>query len=166
MDDHVQLEFEPIYEQDIGSLTAIMTRAFDEDARIHLGEGRRDGPVGYNNGEFLTKWALNASSEAYKIMLNGEEVGACILWINEDGNNDLEILFIDVPFQSSGIGTIIWRMIEGLYPDTKIWRTATPGYSKRNHHFYMDKCGFKLMEVVHPGIPDQETYRLEKRVEN
>ncbi|RCX22509.1 hypothetical protein DFP94_10189 [Fontibacillus phaseoli] len=32
MDDHVQLEFEPIYEQDIGRLTSIMVRAFDEDA--------------------------------------------------------------------------------------------------------------------------------------
>jgi predicted acetyltransferase len=157
-----QLVFSPIIEEDIEVLTKIMTRSFDEDARIHLGEGHRDGPPGYDTGQFLRKWALNTSSEAYKITLNEELIGACIIFINEDGNNHLGNIFIDSTIQNKGIGRKIWGMIEDKYPDTKKWHTETPGSSKRNHNFYINKCGFQLVKILHPGDLDMETYVLHK----
>lgn len=158
------LSFSIIVEEDVESLTEIMTRAFDEDARIHLGEGRTDGPGGYNDGSFLRKWALNSSSEAYKISLNGELIGAYIIWINDDGNHYLGNIFIDSSIQNKGLGREIWGMIESRYPDTKKWIAETPGFSKRNHNFYINKCGFHLVEIVDPGDVDKERYVLHKEM--
>ncbi|WP_147295843.1 hypothetical protein [Romboutsia weinsteinii] len=76
-----ELEFEIIKEKDIDELTPIMKRSFDEDTRIHLNEPKR-GPTGYDNGDFLRKFALDEGSIAYKISINNNLVGGIILWIN------------------------------------------------------------------------------------
>ncbi|MGD1994471.1 MAG: hypothetical protein PVI59_14855, partial [Anaerolineae bacterium] len=49
------LVFESITEADVPELTAVMTRAFDDDAQKHLGQ-ERGGPPGYDDGEFFRKW--------------------------------------------------------------------------------------------------------------
>jgi hypothetical protein len=46
-----ELVFETITEADIPELTQVMMRAFDDDARKHLGL-ERGGPPGYDNGDF------------------------------------------------------------------------------------------------------------------
>ncbi len=33
-----------------------------------------------------------------------------------------------------------------MYPDTEIWETCTPYFEKRNIHFYVNKCGFSIVE--------------------
>ncbi len=82
--------------------------------------------------------------------------------INDDGNNYLGNIFIDSLMQNKGIGCEIWGAIERRYPDTKKWIAETPGFSKRNHNFYINKCGFYLVEVLEPGDIDKETYVLHK----
>lgn len=32
------------------------------------------------------------------------------------------------------------------YSETKVWRLITPYFEKRNIHFYINKCGFKIVE--------------------
>lgn len=59
------LKFEILEEKDINILTPIMERAFNEDARIHLNQPK-GGPEGYDNGDFLRKWALNKDATSYK----------------------------------------------------------------------------------------------------
>ena len=58
--------------------------------------------------------------------------------------------------QTKGIGLFIWNAVEKLHPDTKIWETCTPYFEKRNIHFYVNKCGFKIdefwCEYFKPGI--------------
>ena len=46
----MDLIFEEATEQDIPDLTRVMTLAFDDDARKHLGQ-EKGGPPGYDNGE-------------------------------------------------------------------------------------------------------------------
>lgn len=164
MGDQNNIVFIPLTEEDIAPLTSIMTRAFDEDARIHLGEGHRDGPPGYDNGELLMKYGILANSDAFTIWMDGQLIGSVIVFIEQDGSYYLGNICVDPAIQNKGIGTKIWGMIEAQYPEAQIWRTDTPGFSKRNHHFYIDKCGFKLIEILNPGDLDQETYRLEKRM--
>jgi len=157
------LQFEELGEQDIELLTPIMKRAFDEDTKMHLGEESR-GPDGYDNGNFLRKWALESDSHAYKISKNDKLIGAVIVWINENNENFLGTMFIDPDLQDQGLGTIVWRFIEAEYPETAIWRTETPGFSKRNHHFYVNKCGFKVVRIDNPGDKYEESYFMEKVV--
>lgn len=33
-----------------------------------------------------------------------------------------------------------------IYPETKVWKTCTPYFDKRNIHFYVNKCGFMIDE--------------------
>lgn len=155
------LKFEPFSGGDVELLTPIMKRAFDEDTRRHLHEDS-GGPPGYDNGDFLRKWALHEKSTAFKITLDGKAVGAVILWITANNENFLGTIFIDSDIQDKGIGIAIWEKVESMYPETKVWRTETPGFSRRNHHFYIDKCGFRLVDIKNRGDRYEESYQLEK----
>lgn len=157
------LLFEPLVKEDVKPLTEIMTRAFDYDSKIHLGKDK-GGPEGYDNGEFLEKWAVNSTSQAFKIFMEGNLIGAVILWIGNDGTNFLGNIFIDPSVQNMGVGSRIWRKIEVMYPDTRKWATDTPGFSKRNHNFYVNKCGFKIVRIDNPGSLMEESYILEKEM--
>ena len=64
----------------------------------------------------------------------------------ESGHNHLEILFVAPKAHNRGIGYGAWQALEALYPETKIWETCTPYFEKRNIHFYVNKCGFHIVE--------------------
>ncbi|OPA75324.1 GNAT family N-acetyltransferase [Paenibacillus selenitireducens] len=163
MEVYEDLEFQPIFEEDIEQLTEIMTRAFDQDTKQFLGL-EKGGPEGYDTGEFLRKWALDSQAQSYKVLLNGKLMGSVIVWINENNENFLGNLYVDPIEHNQGIGLKIWRFIELKYPNTKKWITETPGYSKRNHHFYVNKCGFKIVKIRDPRNLQNECYVLEKEM--
>mgnify|MGYP003105919990 CR=1 FL=1 len=158
------IEFETFTEEDIQKLTLIMKRAFDEDTKIHLGR-EAGGPTGYDNGDFLRKWGLNKDSTQYKILLDKKIIGAVILWINKETNhNTLGTIFVDPELQEKGLGTKIWTKIEKMYPDTIVWNAETPIYSHRNHNFYVNKCGFHIIEIKNPKDMEDGSFILEKRM--
>ena len=41
-----------------------------------------------------------------------------------------------------------------MYPKIEIWETVTPYFEKRNIHFYVNKCGFHIVEFYHKYHPD------------
>ena len=60
-----------------------------------------------------------------------------------------------------------------MYPETKVWELVTPCFEKRNIHFYVNKCGFHIVEYFNahhknPDYPDSgyeyraEYFRFEK----
>ena len=162
------LQFRDFEETDVTRFTGIMKHAFDEDARRHLGE-ESGGPPGYDNGDFLRKWALDQGSTAYAIYKDSAPIGVTaigvvIIWINDNHENFLGTIFVDPDFQDQGIGSLIWKFIEQKYSETRVWRTETPGYSKRNHNFYVNKCGFKIVKIEHPGDKYEESYIMEKEM--
>ena len=157
------LSFEEFQEEDVDVFTAIMKRAFDEDAKRHLNEDS-GGPPGYDNGDFLRKWALHKDSQAVKVFKDSKPIGLYIVWITKNHINSLGALFIDPEFQDKGVGAKIWKFIESEYPQTILWRTETPGFSKRNHNFYVNKCGFKIVKIENPGDKYEESYLMEKEM--
>jgi hypothetical protein len=161
MEEFEGLSFDELREEDIGTLTPIMKRAFDEDSRLHLGK-ESGGPEGYDDGSFLRRWGLHPASRAFKVSIDGRPIGAIILWINESGENSLGNLFVDSALQNRGIGTRIWRFVEASYPRTRIWRTETAGFSTRNHFFYVNKCGFAIVGIGKPDASGFVRYCLEK----
>ena len=50
---------------------------------------------------------------------------------------------------SKGIGFKTWTKIEKMCPEIDVWETFTPYFEKRNIHFYVNKCGFKIVEFFH-----------------
>lgn len=158
------LEFEPFAEQDIAVLTPVMKRAFDYDTKIHIGENE-GGPPGYDNGDFFREWYLHKNSTAFKISKEGKQIGGLCLWINKNNVNFLGNVFVDPELQNKGLGKIIWDFVELTYPSTVKWQTDTPAFSRRNHHYYVNKCGFKIVRIDNPKSNDEtRSYFMEKEM--
>ena len=64
------------------------------------------------------------------------------------------MLFINPENHSKGAGYAAWIAIEKIHPEIKIWETVTPYFEKRNIHFYVNKCGFQIVEFYHKYHPD------------
>lgn len=162
MKEYRGLTFELMREEDIEELTGVMTRAFDEDYRIHLGK-EKGGPPGYDNGDFLRQWGLHKASTAYKISSEGKAIAGLILWINPRTEvNNLGVIFVDTDLQNQGIGKTIWEFVEREYPDTRKWCTETPIFSRRNHNFYVNKLKFHVVEIKDPKDWEEGSFILEK----
>ncbi len=89
---------------------------------------------------------------AWKAVRNGEMVGGAIVSIDAETQiNELELFFVRCGSQSHGVGLAMWRALEAQYPETKIWKTCTPYFEKRNIHFYVNRCGFHIVEFFNPN---------------
>ena len=112
-------------------------------------------------------------SKAFNIVYDGKVAGGVVVHINPETNhNSLDLLFIDPQQHGNGIGGKVWKRIEEMYPDTVVWETYTPYFETRNIHFYVNKCGFHIVEFYNPHHPESETvdtpggelfFRFEKR---
>lgn len=92
---------------------------------------------------------------AYKAVVGGAMAGGAIVVINEENqHNHLDFLYVKQGAQSKGVGKRIWDEIEKLHPQTKVWETCTPYFEKRNIHFYVNKCGFHIVEFWNEKHPD------------
>jgi len=108
------------------------------------------------DGEIISTNTIQESINngiAYRIIADGEIAGGLVLRI--DGNKgDLDLLFVSPKFHSKGIGYAAWCAVEGMYPEVEIWETCTPYFEKRNIHFYVNRCGFHIVEFFNEKHPD------------
>jgi len=101
-------------------------------------------------------------AETFRIVLNGEIVGGLVLSIDKEAQKgDLVLLFVNPGAHSKGIGQAAWKAIEQMHPEIKIWEAITPYFEKRNIHFYVNRCGFHIVEFWNkhfhgPAIPEEE----------
>ena len=96
-------------------------------------------------------------SIAYKALVDGVMMGGAVVVINDETqHNHLDLLYVKYGTQTKGIGFAIWKGIERLHPDTKVWETCTPYFEKRNIHFYVNKCGFHIVEYLNEHHPSPE----------
>lgn len=94
-------------------------------------------------------------SESYVAEVDGKRVGGTIVVVdNKSGFGSLHLLYIKAGEQNTGYGFRIWQKIEELHPEIKLWETHTPYYDKRNIHFYVNRCGFKIVEFFGPMHKD------------
>ena len=111
-----------------------------------------------------------AHADVYDIYVDGSKVGGIVLEIDrENGYNVLDLFYIYPDFHSRGIGTSVWRLVEKMYPETRVWELVTPYFEKRNIHFYVNKCGFHIVEYFCPyhkdpgtGCDEEDFFRFEK----
>ena len=134
------------------------------------------------DGEIISRETIERSidgGEAYRIMQDGKPVGGVVIKV--DGEcGDLDLLFVSPKAHSKGIGYAAWCAVEQLHPEVTVWETVTPYFEKRNIHFYVNRCGFHIVEFYnrhHPDPNDQDVdyeldeqfpegmFRFEKRME-
>ncbi len=96
-----------------------------------------------------------AGAASYWIMAEGQAVGGAVVVIDESSNkNSLSFFFISTNQQSRGLGGQAWKAIEREFPHTEVWETVTPYFEKRNIHFYVNRCGFSIVEFYNKFQPD------------
>lgn len=123
-----------------------------------------------------------AEGEAYRIVVDGKKAGGLVLRV-EGTKGDLDLLFVSPKAHSKGIGYAAWRQVEKLHPEVTLWETVTPYFEKRNIHFYVNRCGFHIVEFFNshhpnPNDPDsheplneknglfpEDMFRFEKQIE-
>ncbi len=107
-------------------------------------------------GEIISRDTIEQSidsGEAYRIVLDGKRVGGVIIKVDGE-RGDLEILFVSPCVHSKGIGYAAWCAVEKLHPEVRVWETVTPYFEKRNIHFYVNRCGFHIVEFFNSHHPD------------
>ena len=108
------------------------------------------------DGEIISRETIERSiggGEAYRILYGGEKVGGVV--IKTDGcKGDLDLLFVAPKAHSKGIGYAAWCAVEKLHPEVTVWETVTPYFEKRNIHFYVNRCGFHIVEFFNDHHPD------------
>ena len=147
----MSFEFVPMTMADIGTFKKEIQEAFQKGFEDVY--GKTDGII---LPEKDIDRSLNAlGSAAYKALVDGEMVGGAVVVIDErTQHNHLDLLYVKYGIQARGIGFAIWEAIEKLYPETKMWETCTPYFEKRNIHFYVNKCGFHIVEFLNEHHPD------------
>jgi len=135
--------------------------------------GLPDGPI---PSDAELDEALSAPhAVVLQILHEGNRVGGAVVTIHRDTQaNSLDLLYVSPDQHSRGFGKEAWAAIEAMFPDTRSWETATPCFEKRNIHFYVNVCGFHIVEYFnerHPephlssssGLPDDgEMFRFVK----
>ena len=98
--------------------------------------------------------SLNAPGAlAYRLVEDGAVVGNVILTV--DGRRGEVLLFaMKASLHSRGVGTLAWFAIEAAHPQVNEWTLETPYFEVRNIHFYVNKCGFHIVELFNEHHPD------------
>ncbi|MBR2780039.1 MAG: GNAT family N-acetyltransferase [Eubacteriaceae bacterium] len=112
------------------------------------------------DGEIISRRTIEESIDggrAYRILENGRRVGGLVLRVDEKTqHNELELLFVDPKEHNKGIGQAAWKEVERLYPETRVWETCTPYFETRNINFYVNICGFHIVEFYNSHHPEPE----------
>lgn len=130
------------------------------------------------DGEIISCKTIEESIEdgvAYRIVYKGKNAGGLVLHVKGD-RGELVLLFVSPALHSKGIGYAAWCAVERKYPQVKVWETYTPYFEKRNIHFYVNRCGFHIVEFfnrLHPDPHDMDEsvqddmdgmFRFQKRI--
>ena len=124
------------------------------------------------DGQIISRKVIEESidhGKAYRIMQENEKVGGVVIKVDGD-NGDLDLLFVSPQVHSKGIGYAAWCAVEKMHPEVRVWQTHTPYFETRNIHFYVNRCGFHIVEFFnkyHPepdshGNDDEGFFRFEK----
>ena len=95
------------------------------------------------------------NAEAWRILYNGAKAGGLVLEIDrEHKHGELALLFVAPEMHNRGIGYAAWQAVETMHPEILVWETVTPYFETRNIHFYVNRCGFHIVEFYNEYHPD------------
>ncbi len=112
-----------------------------------------DGPIPSDSE--LDQSMSAPGAEVLRILCDGRTIGGAVVTIDRDTHrNSLDLLFLSTSAHGRGLGLKAWMAIERRYPETRVWITHTPYFEKRNIHFYVNKCGFRIVAFFSDRHPD------------
>lgn len=98
------------------------------------------------------------TSEAYLVVCEGIRFGGLVIDLDPaNKKGDLTLLFTNSDAHSKGLGYAAWCEVESMHPEIKVWETLTPYFETRNIHFYVNRCGFHIVEFFNEHHPYKGT---------
>ena len=156
----------PLEKRDIEQFISDNQRAFNYGAMEEFGQ--RDNHF-EEEGQIIARETIKqsiAGGEAYRIVADGNKVGGVVIKVDGD-KGDLDLLFVSPDVHSKGLGYAAWCEIEKMHPEVKIWETVTPYFEQRNIHFYVNRCGFHIVEFFNKHHPDpNETDSMDEEIDS
>jgi ribosomal protein S18 acetylase RimI-like enzyme len=147
---------------DAEPILAMKLRAFEDEFRRY---GAASIPPEFDS--LIQQMRVIEELHYYKILRDGELVGAmCVVDLGE-GELVLASLYVEPRVQGQGIGTeaIIW--VERQFPHARRWRLDTPYLSFSNQRLY-ERLGFRKLGERVPKWAEGSDFRLyeyEKRMD-
>ena len=159
----------PLEKEDTEEFVLDNQEAFDFGALEEFGE--RDTHF-EEDGHIISRQTILGcirEGTAFRILADGKKAGGAVVKIR-GARGSLELLFVAPALHSRGVGFAAWLEIERRFPEVRVWETCTPYFEKRNIHFYVNRCGFRITEFFcsrHPepgcdGDGGGEMFRFEK----
>lgn len=143
------IELRAVRAEELADFGTRQQRAFTDGAIAGFGY---DLDVPIPSDEEVRESLQADGADILQVVSDGRLVGGAVVSFGEDGQtNSLDTFFIDGDGQGKGLGLAAWKAIEARYPRTRVWTTMTPYFDTRNIHFYVNKCGFRIVEFFHPG---------------
>lgn len=151
----MNLRFEPVPRQDFEDFKKDVKDIFAIAVIKHFGMPE-DGEVVPDAD--VDESLYNPKAEVFYVYLDDKRVGGVVLTIDRESHrNKMDLFYIYPDCHSKGIGHAIWKRIEGMYPETRVWELVTPCFEKRNIHFYVNKCGFHIVEFFNAHHKDSRS---------
>ena len=126
-------------------------------ANLQAAFRRADGTDKFRS-EDLPRFFDRTNATLLNILADKQLVGGAVLILNhETQRNKLSLFFVNADCRNQGIGLAAWRVMEKLFPATKVWEASTLWQDKRNLHFYLNKCNFNAVSIYDARHPIQYT---------
>lgn len=130
---------------------AAMQQAFQDGFEAHFGKTQDCILPQQDIEASLSKKGV----QAYGLWTQGRLAGGAVVVMEPESElGFLDFLFVCSSEQSKGIGWTLWQEVCRNHPHVRLWETATPYFDVRNIHFYVNKCGFHIVEFFHAHHPD------------
>lgn len=160
----MRLEIQPLEKEEIDLFNKAEEDAFNIHAR-YFPDGIVPGAAEDDRGEYdLKKIMDDPKYTVLSIKDNGRFIGGAIVKETGKDSREIEIFFLIVEYQGKGIGKEVLTLVEDYFPDTRVFRLITPSNVVRNTVFYVNKCGYRVVEVVdYDREANTADYVFEKR---
>ena len=140
----MNLELKKIELPELGFFQQKMVESFQSGVLERFGE-LSAAPIPPEDD--LSRCSQNKNCDLRAVILDGVPAGAAVISkVDTNGKYSLDLFFIFKEYINNKIGFKTWQLIEKTYPEAKLWETHTPYFERRNIHFYVNKCGFKIVE--------------------
>lgn len=146
-----QIEFEPVLPSEYRQFIRLLQGAFSVAVYKEFGSVNAIPSV-----ESILQSIHAKGAETLHILADGKRIGGAVILINKRTHyNVLDLFFISPAYHNLRLGQKVWKEIEQRYPDTKVWELITPYFEKRNIHFYINRCGFHIVEFFNSRHVDR-----------
>ncbi len=143
----------PLDPADLPAFKCDMQEAFQCGAEAEFGPCPEILPESH-----IERSLASPRAAAYKALCaeSGELLGGAVVQVpeQEGAAYHLDFLYVKQGVQGRGVGQALWRAVEARYPEARLWETHTPYFEKRNIHFYVNRCGFHIVEFFSPAHPE------------